>query len=334
MNKFESIIKMPKSIPLSNTPTKIDKLEQISKDFHDINLYIKRDDYTGLETSGNKVRKLEFLVKEALDNGCDYLITCGGIQSNHARATSSVAAKFGMKSYLVLKGSEDEDKNGNYFMNVLFGSKIKLISGHDYKYNRADIMESVKNELMSNGHKPYIIPEGASNGLGNFGYIKAFEEILQQEEVLGLEFDTIIVPVGSGSTYGGLLLGSKLYGSNKRIVGINIYDDQVDYNEKIYNLMLESQGYFDVKSILDKNDIEILNEYVGFGYGKSKEEELNFIKYFAVNEGIVLDSVYTGKAFYGLYSELKRGNFKNSKNVLFIHTGGLFGMFSKNSLFY
>lgn len=334
MTKLSTKVRMPKSISLANTPTRIEKLENISKDFNGINLYIKRDDFTGVEMSGNKVRKLEFLVNEAVDKGCDCLITCGGIQSNHARATATAASKFGMKSYLVLKGSESDDKNGNYFLDMLLGAEIKLITSDEYKNNRQEIMESIKSELMEKGLKPYIIPEGASNGLGNFGYMKAFEEILEQEKTLGIEFDAIVVAVGSGSTYGGLLLGSSISNSGKRIIGVNIYDDKVDFHKKVYDLMLESQSYHDVRSIIKKDDIEILDDYVGNGYAKSREEELKFIKYFAKKEGIILDSVYTGKAFYGLYNELREENIMGVKNILFIHTGGIFGMFSKNSLFY
>ena len=128
-------------------------------------------------------------------------------------------------------------------------------------------------------------------------------------------------------------MGSNLMGVEKRIFGINVYDDKLDYSEKIYNLMLESQNYIDVKSVLNKNQIEITNDYVGLGYAKSTYEEINFIKDLAVKEGLILDTVYTGKAFYGLIQEIKKGKFKDSSNILFIHTGGLFGMFSKDGLF-
>jgi len=332
MTKIEPL-KKREPLLLANLPTRIEKLDKLSRELDGVNLYIKRDDFTGVELSGNKIRKLEFIMEDVIDKGCDCLITCGGTQSNHARATAALAAKLGLKSYLLLKGSEKDDQNGNYFLDGLFGADIKFINGEDYKYRRNDIMEELKIQLEKSGHKAYIIPEGASNGLGNFGYIKAFEEIHQQEQSLGIDFDAIVVAVGSGGTYGGLFLGSRLMGSRKKIFGINIYDDQVDFNEKIYKLMLESKTYFDVDGIIDKNHIEIINDYVGLGYAQSKKEELDFIRYIARKEGLVLDTVYTGKAFYGLMEEIKKGRFGDKSNILFIHTGGLFGMFSKKNLF-
>ena len=146
----------------------------------------------------NKIRKLEFALKEALDQGCDTLITCGGIQSNHARATSAVAAKFGLKSYLVLKSDrEEEEAQGNYLLDKILGARIRLISTDDYSYRRTEIMEGIKKELEGEGLKPYIIPEGASNGIGTFGYFNAMKEILEQEEELGVSFDAIVLTVGS-----------------------------------------------------------------------------------------------------------------------------------------
>src|SRR5690554_5327345 len=192
-----------KSISLANLPTKIEKLEKLSKELgHEI--YIKRDDQTGSEITGNKIRKLEYAVQEALDKGCDYLITCGGIQSNHARATAAVAAKLGLGAYLVLRGSEDNELEGNYFFDKLLGAKIRFVASEEYSNNRMEIMEEIKAKLEKEGYKPYIIPEGASNGVGSLGYCNAMEEILRQEKEIGIKFDAIAVTVGSGGTYAGL----------------------------------------------------------------------------------------------------------------------------------
>lgn len=323
----------PESIKMANLPTPIVKLENRSKALGDVNIYIKRDDYTGSEWSGNKIRKLEFVVAEAKNNGCDTLITCGGIQSNHARATAAVGAKMGMESYLVLKGSEQDNKNGNFYMDYMFGSKVKLITGEQYKYKRSDIMSSIKEELEGQGRKAYIIPEGASDGLGNFGYIKAFEEIVNQESELGMKFDHIVLAVGSGSTYAGLLMGSELFNREIDILGLNIYDAEADYSSKIVGLIEDSGKYLAEKMVVDRDKINIINDYVGFGYALSQEAELKFIKEFSENEGLILDTVYTGKGMYGLSEEIKKGRFEKGANILFVHTGGLFGMFSKNSLF-
>jgi len=313
-----------KSISLANLPTKIEKLEQLSKELnHDI--YIKRDDQTGLELSGNKIRKLEFAVKEALDKGCDYLITCGGIQSNHCRATAAVAAKLGLGAYLVLRGSEDNELEGNYFLDKLLGAKIRFVTSEEYSNNRMDIMEEIKNKLEKEGHKAYIIPEGASNGIGSLGYCKAMEEILRQEEELGVKFDAIAVAVGSGGTYAGLYYANHMNKNDSVIYGINVCNDADYFKGRVLELLKEISTYTGEEIHVNKEDIDIVDGYVGKGYALSRQEEIDFIHKLAKQEGIILDPVYTGKAMYGLVEEIKKGRFNRHKNILFIHTGGIFG---------
>ena len=162
-------MKLPENIKLANLPTKIEKLERLTKLLGGPNIFIKRDDQTGTELSGNKVRKLEFSVGEALSMSCNMLITCGGIQSNHARATAAVAAKLGMKSCVVLRGNEDSTLDGNYFLDRLLGAEVRLISAEAYRERRFDIMKAIKDEYIRKGFEPYIIPEGASNGIGCLG---------------------------------------------------------------------------------------------------------------------------------------------------------------------
>lgn len=315
---------IPEFIELANLPTKIEKLEKLSK-LLGKNIYIKRDDQTGTEVSGNKVRKLEFVVKEALNSGCDYLITCGGIQSNHARATAAVAAKLGLGSYLVLRGSEDNELEGNLFLDKILGAKIKFITPDEYKNQRAEIMEEIKNDLAKEGHKAYIIPEGASNGIGSFGYFKAMEEILNQEKEMGINFDAIVSTVGSGGTYTGLYYANKVNNNSKTVYGINIAADSEHFKNVTLDLIKEISQYTKVDINVEKDDIDILDGYAGLGYALSKQDEIDFIKYIAQLEGIILDPVYTGKAMYGLVEEIKKGTFNNHNNILFIHTGGLFG---------
>ena len=313
-----------KSISLANLPTKIEKLEQLSKELnHDI--YIKRDDQTGLELSGNKIRKLEFAVKEALDKGCDYLITCGGIQSNHCRATAAVAAKLGLGAYLVLRGSEDNELEGNYFFDKLLGAKIRFVTAEEYSNSRMEIMEEIKNKLEKEGHKAYIIPEGASNGIGSLGYCKAMEEILRQEEELGVKFDAIAVAVGSGGTYAGLYYANHMNKNDSVIYGINVCNDADYFKGRVLELLKEISTYTGEEIHVNKEDIDIVDGYVGKGYALSRQEEIDFIHKLAKQEGIILDPVYTGKAMYGLVEEIKKGRFNRHKNILFIHTGGIFG---------
>lgn len=317
-------MKMPKSISIANLPTKIEKLERLSKEL-DKNIYIKRDDQTGTEISGNKVRKLEFAVQEALDNGCDYLITCGGIQSNHARATAAVAAKLGMGSYLVLRGNQESDVEGNYFLDKILGANIKFVTSEEYSKSRMEIMEDIKEELAKEGHKAYILPEGASNGIGSFGYYRAMEEILEQEKELHIKFDAIVVTVGSGGTYAGLYYANHIKNNNSTIYGINICDDDEHFKTVVEGLFEDMAKYSGQEIHVDRADIDIIHGYPGEGYAISRPEEIEFIHRFAKLEGIILDPVYTGKAMYGFVEEVKKGKFTGHKNILFIHTGGIFG---------
>ena len=300
-------MKIPVRIELANLPTRIEKLERMSSLLGGPDIYLKRDDHTGTEVSGNKIRKLEFAVKEAMDMGCDYLITCGGIQSNHARSTAAVAAKVGMQSCLVLRGNIEAEIDGNLFIEKLLGAEIRFITPTDYRNRRMEIMEEVKAELTLKGYKPYIIPEGASNGIGTFGYYNCIKEIIKQEKELGVHFDAIVIGVGSGGTQAGLILGNKLLNNSSVIYGINVCDDEEYFKNKIYEILGESNVYLNSTIEFDKADINIIDGYVGKGYALSRPEEINFIKEFARLEGIILDPVYTGKAMYGLTQEIRKG---------------------------
>lgn len=322
-----------KKLRLGNFPTRIERLEKFSTIVKE-HVYIKRDDQTGTEFSGNKIRKLEYSINEAINNDCDTLITCGGIQSNHARATATAGIKLGLKSVLVLRSDEKPELEGNYLIDKIMGADVRIISSEDYRERRQEIMENILKELEAKGRKGYIIPEGASNGVGTFGYLACFKEILEQEKEHGIVFDTIVTAVGSGGTFAGLYLGNKLTNSGKKIVGINVCDTAEYFKERVSEILKEVKTYIpDTEFEISKDDMCIIDGYVGDGYAVSKTEELDFICDFAEAEGIILDPVYTGKAMRGLYTEIKKGTFKDSKNILFIHTGGLFGLFSKRNQF-
>lgn len=322
-----------KKLRLGNFPTRIERLEKFSTIVKE-HVYIKRDDQTGTEFSGNKIRKLEYSINEAINNDCDTLITCGGIQSNHARATAAAGIKLGLKSVLVLRSDEKPELEGNYLIDKIMGADVRIISSEDYRERRQEIMENILKELEAKGRKGYIIPEGASNGVGTFGYLACFKEILEQEKEHGIVFDTIVTAVGSGGTFAGLYLGNKLTNSGKKIVGINVCDTAEYFKERVSEILEEVKTYIpDTEFEISKDDMCIIDGYVGDGYAVSRTEELDFICDFAEAEGIILDPVYTGKAMRGLYTEIKKGTFKDSKNILFIHTGGLFGLFSKRDQF-
>ena len=317
-------MKMPERIRLANLPTKIEKLERLSQELGK-NIWIKRDDQTGMEVSGNKVRKLEFAAKEALDRGCNHLITCGGIQSNHARATAAVAAKLGMGCTLVLRGEDKEDREGNLFLETLMGAQVVFVTPEEFENSLDEIMEGLKAQIDLDGKKGYILPIGASNGIGSFGYLNAYNEIAAQEKELGFKFDAIVATVGSGGTFAGLYAGNRMDGGMRDVLGINISSTAEYFRERVVELLKEMKGYMEIPFEIEKEDINIIDGYPGLGYAISRDEELQFIKWLARLEGLVLDPVYTGKAMYGLVQEIKAGNLDKYGNILFIHTGGIFG---------
>lgn len=323
---------MKSKISLANLPTKIEKLDRISAELG-INLYIKRDDQTATEFSGNKIRKLEYALKEAIDSGCDTVITCGGIQSNHARATVAAAIKLGLKSAILLRTNEDPVIEGNYFLNKLMGADIRFCASDEYRNSRGEIMEGIAKEYKDKGHKAYIIPEGASFGIGVLGYYSCLEEIAMQEKQMGVNFDTIAVATGSGGTFAGLYLANKFHKYGKRIIGMAVCDDVEYFRDIAYNISKDALEHIGETIDIDKEEMEINDRHVGIGYAISKKDELDFITDFARKEGVILDPVYTGKAMKGLYSEIKDKTIKNPGNVLFIHTGGLFGLFPKQGQF-
>jgi D-cysteine desulfhydrase len=299
-----------------------------------VHIYVKRDDETGSELTGNKVRKLEFVLPDALAQGCDTLITCGGIQSNHARAVTAAAVRLGLSSVLVLKTDNPPPcPDGNYLMNKLLGATFRFISEQDYAGHRDEIMEGVKKELAGKGRKAYVIPEGASNGLGCFGYYQCLHEITGQEKEMGITFDTIVVPVGSGGTYGGLYIANKELNAGRRIAGFNVCNTAEFFRERIAGEVSDALQIGGGQLAFTKNDIDIVDGYVGLGYALSRKEELDFIAKTARTDGIIFDPVYTGKALYGLYHEIKKGRFASGKNILFIHTGGFPGLLPQRTAF-
>jgi D-cysteine desulfhydrase len=320
----------PERLSIANLPTKVEELTCFSKDFRQT-LYIKRDDQTGIEFSGNKIRKLEYAVKEALEQGADTLITCGGIQSNHCRTTAATAAKLGLKSILLLRSDNRAFPQGNHLLDQLLGAFICWVTSGEYARERMQRMEKIAKRLKSEGRKGYILPEGASNAIGTFGYFHAFEEILEQEKELNINFDTVVCAVGSGGTYAGLVFGNQYYKSGKKIIGVNICDDAEHFREIVMSFhepFCELLGdCFD----LSKEQLHLLDGYVGRGYALNTPQEMDFLAGFAKRSGIVLDPVYTGKAMNGLFDALGKNHslLKDSENILFIHTGGLYGVFPK-----
>ena len=325
-------IPFPSHISLGRQPTPIHLLRRLSAKLG-VDIFVKRDDLTGVALSGNKVRKLEFVLADAVAQKADTVLTCGGAQSNHCRATAVAAAMLGMRCRLLLRTPDPMKPpplEGNILLDRMAGAEIIWITPEEYKF-RDQIFEQEATALKNTGRKPYIIPEGASNALGAWGYIKCSAEL--QNDIAHLQGEpsrdvTIINAAGSGGTSAGLILGAKLFEMNARVVSINVCDDR-DYFVRVIGSICE-EVIADYQLSLDFNrnaDIDIIDGYVGRGYALSRPEELAAIIDLAKTEGIYLDPVYTGKAFFGMLQELRKDPKCFGERILFIHTGGIFGLF-------
>ncbi|MGB5751103.1 MAG: D-cysteine desulfhydrase family protein [Desulfobacterales bacterium] len=325
-------LSFPPQINLARLPTPVQSLQRIGEKLG-ADLYVKRDDLTGAALSGNKVRKLEFVLADALAQKADTIITCGGAQSNHCRATAIAAAMLGLNCRLLLRTpdpSRPPSADGNILLDRMAGAEIVWISPEDYK-RRDEFMDREGASLEAAGRKPYLIPEGASNALGAWGYIRATQELVNDIANLpgGLnQACTIITAAGSGGTSAGLILGAKMFELKARIVSVNVCDDRDYFVNAIGNICEKAIADYQIEVDLSRDtDIEILDGYVGRGYALSRPEELELLYEVARTEGMFFDPVYTGKAFFGMVQELKNNPTCFGERVIFIHTGGIFGLF-------
>ena len=284
----------------------------------------------GLAAGGNKTRKLEFLVADALQKGADTLITCGAVQSNHCRLTLAAAVKEGLKCRLVLEervpGSYHPEASGNNFLFKLMGvEQITVVPGGS---NMLAEMEKIAEEVRAEDRNPYIIPGGGSNEIGATGYVACAQEIMEQSFEKGINLDYVITTSGSAGTHAGLAVG--FYGSNSNIpvIGINISRKKDVQEELVYNLAARTSKWVGVRGDLPREIIKCFDEYVGPGYSLPTPEMTKAVQLLARTEGILLDPVYTGKAFAGLLDLISKGYFKKGENVLFVHTGGSPALFA------
>lgn len=315
-------INYPNHFNFSYLPTPLISLKTISDQFKSYELLLKRDDLTGMELSGNKIRKLDFLLKEAVEQGATRVITCGGLQSNHCRATAFAARKIGLKSTLVLRGSEPETVTGNYLLDILSGAEIRFVTAEEYK--NADAL--MKGYAAGSDENVYVIPEGGSNETGAWGYVKCFYEILNQLSSNDVKCDTIVVASGSGGTHAGLLAGKLLSGSEINIVSINVCDDELYFVNKIDSILNRFKEKYNTDIQWSTSDIKIIDGFVGDGYGITSGIEEKLIVNLMKDEGIIMEPVYTAKAFRGMIESMKKEKLAG-KNIIFIHTGGIFGIF-------
>jgi D-cysteine desulfhydrase len=319
-------IAYPDRIELARTPTPLAHLERTSAEIG-VELWVKRDDLTGVELSGNKVRKLEFLLADARARGADTVITGGGEQSNHCRATAMAAARLGMRSLLLLRCADPDappPTRGNILLDRLAGAEIVWIDQATW-VRRDEAFARQADRLRAAGRQPYVIPEGGSNAIGSWGYVRCAEELERDLADLPPRPTTILYACGSGGTGAGLVAGASLLGWRQRdirVAGVNVCDDRDYFVAAISRICADMSGV-----AIEDRDIDIVDGYVGRGYARSRPEELVLLAELARREALILDPVYTGKAFFGLVRELERDRQRFGDRVVFLHTGGIFGLF-------
>ena len=314
-------------------PTPIEKLEHLGRALGGPEIYLKRDDLTGLTGGGNKTRKLEFLVADALAQGADTLITVGAVQSNHCRLTLAAAVREGLKCRLVLEqrvpGSYDPHASGNNFLFDLLG--VEAVSVVESGADLAGAMQAVAQELAAEGRRGYVIPGGGSNALGALGYVACAQEILQQTFDSGLDLDHIVCASGSAGTHAGLLVG--LHGANAGLplTGVNVRRPRPEQEGNVHALAIQTAELLAAPPP-PRDSVRALDDWVGPGYSLPTDEMVEAIRLLARLEGVLLDPVYTGKAMAGLIGLIRRGEFKPGQRVLFVHTGGAPALYAYQGL--
>ncbi len=308
----------PKRVPIAHLPTPIEELSRLSKHLGGPEIYIKRDDLTGLATGGNKTRKLEFLVAEALAQGKDHLLTTGAPQSNHCRQTAAAAARLGLGCTLVLRGERPKQTTGNFLLDELLGAHVYWSGGRDS--NR--VMQEIASQLQARGRKPYIIPLGGSNVVGATGYVLAMQELMKQLETQLLNIDFIVFASSSGGTQAGIVLGAQVYGYKGNVLGISVDHPADSLRTQVAALATATATHLGLEPISLVNQVIVNDDYLGQGYAVVSDLERDAIRLLAQREGILLDPVYTGRAMGGLIDLIRWGAFTRGQNVLFWHTGG------------
>ena len=304
--------------------TPIEFLPNLTKHLGGPNIYIKRDDLLGLASGGNKTRKLEFLMADALNQGADTILTCGAVQSNHCRLTLAAAVKEGLKCQLILEervaDSYNPDASGNNFLFKLLGVEaVHVVKGGSDMLGE---LNKLADKLRGQGRKPYVIPGGGSNSIGALGYVACAEEIQEQLFDMGLNIDHVITTSGSAGTHAGLLAGFIGNNVNIPITGISVNRKKALQTEAVYNLAVKLEEKLDSKTHISEDDVVVFDDYVGPGYSVPTQEMVDAVQLLARTEAILTDPVYTGKTLAGMIDLIKKGYFKDSKNILFIHTGG------------
>ncbi len=324
-------------IRLGHFPTPLEYLPNLSRYLDGPDIYIKRDDCTGLATGGNKTRKLEFLVAQAIDQGADTLITQGAVQSNHARQTVAAAARVGMKCKILLEqrvagASDDYEHSGNVMLDRLMGGEIveRLPAGT----NMQEAMETLAAELRKTGSKPYVIPGGGSTPVGVLGYVACAQELLTQSFDSNVRIDHVVHATGSAGTQAGLVIGLRASNSGIPVYGVSVRAPKPRQEDNVWQLVQASMDYMKLPaSSVQREDVVANADYVGAGYGMPTDSMIEAVRLTAELESILLDPVYSGKGMAGLIDLVRKGHFKKGENVVFVHTGGAVGLFGYRAVF-
>ncbi len=322
-------LEWPPRIERALLPTRIERLPSAASGASQVDLWIKRDDLTGFLLSGNKSRKLEFTFARALAEGAHGVVTCGGFNSNHCRATAAFAAELGIEAHLLLRtptGAPPQSWQGNTLLDALLGARITWIDPRQYT-ERDRLLRDYAESRARRGRRLFVIPEGASDAIGALGYVKACEEMAAQLEAQQLEFDLLVHAVGSGGTTAGLTAGSAFFGLPWRVLGFAVCDDRAYFEAKVKALRSQME-FFGLPRWSASENCEIIDSHKGRGYGLTTPEELREIGAFCRRHGVVLDPCYTGKAYAGMLKEIAAGRIAPGSRILFLHTGGAFGNFS------
>ena len=315
---------LPPRVSLACLPTPIVKLERLSARFG-VEIFVKRDDMTGLLETGNKVRKLEFLVGEALAQGADTLITCGTLQSNCCRAVAAVAARLGLRAILALQGEKPRAYDGNLLLGKLLGAEVVYVPPEEFA--RIDgVFARLGDEVRRRGGRPYVIPESGATELATLGYLECAHEIALQIKHGAPALDTVVITAFSGGSQAGLLMGQQVAGLSAEVVGVPVAHGAAQVRQYVETVIGKVAARFGL-SVEPPKTVRLLDGYQGMGRGSIRKEELAVVMQLAQEEGLVLDPVYTAKAFLGFLDHLARDPKEFGSRVCFIHTGGIFSLF-------
>ncbi|MEW6286652.1 MAG: D-cysteine desulfhydrase family protein [Chloroflexota bacterium] len=305
----------------AHLPTPIEELPRLSDHLAGPRILVKRDDQTGLAFGGNKTRKLEFLVAEALEQGARTLISGGAIQSNHCRQTAAAAARFGLECILVLTGEMPAQPSANLLLDELFGAKIVHVPD---RKDRDRILQETFDAAAAEGRKPYLVPYGGSSPTGALGYAFAMEEFMRQN----VHADWIVFGTSSGGTHAGLVLGQRVFGFKGKVLGISIDESEEWLKTHVSKLASEASERLGERIEFTPAEVLANADYCKAGYGVLTDAEREAVKLFARYEGLLLDPVYTGRAAAGMIDLIRKGFFRKDETVLFWHTGGQPALFA------